>query len=75
MSAGAVGRHHLARVAEISRERKGDYPSLFFEGRWYDSGELHDRAARVAAGLRGLGVGAGDRVAVLMMNVPEVLVT
>jgi long-chain acyl-CoA synthetase len=75
VSAGAVGRYHLALAAESARERKGDYPSLFFEGRWYGSGELHARAARVAAGLRGLGVDAGDRVAVLMMNVPEVLVT
>jgi long-chain acyl-CoA synthetase len=75
VSAGALGPHHLARAAESSRERKGDYPALFFEGRWYGSGELHDRAARVATGLRDLGVGAGDRVAVLMMNVPEVLVT
>jgi long-chain acyl-CoA synthetase len=71
----AVGRHHLALAAESARERKGDYPSLFFEGRWYGSGDLHDRAARVATGLRDLGVAAGDRVAVLMMNVPEVLVT
>ena len=52
-----MGPHHLARAAESSRERKGDYPALFFEGRWFGSGELHDRAARVATGLRGLGVG------------------
>jgi acetoacetyl-CoA synthetase len=36
--------------------------------------ELHDRVAAVAAGLRRLGVGRGDRVAALMPNIPETLV-
>jgi long-chain acyl-CoA synthetase len=63
---------HLARTAEESFERLGDYESLWFEGRWFRSGELHDRAARLAGGLRSLGVEPGDRVAVLMANCPEV---
>jgi long-chain acyl-CoA synthetase len=63
---------HLARAAEESLERLGDYDALWFDGRWLRSGELHERAARLAGGLRSCGVGPGDRVVVLMANCPEV---
>lgn len=67
--------HTLARLWAASRERLGDYPSLWFEGRTHRSGELFDRATRVAGGLRELGVRPGDRVAVVMANCPEVAIT
>ncbi len=63
---------NLARLAEASLDRHGDYPALCFEGTWHTSGEAHDRATRIAGGLRALGVGPGDRVAVVMANCPEV---
>ena len=63
---------HLARAAEASLERLGDYDALWFDGGWLRSGELHSRAARLAGGLRSCGVGPGDRVVVLMANCPEV---
>ncbi len=63
---------HLALAAEAAFERRGDYESLLFEGRWYRSGELFDRAAALATGLRQLGLAPGDRVAVTMVNCPEV---
>jgi long-chain acyl-CoA synthetase len=66
------GEHSLARLAERSLERHGDYESLFFEGRWHSSGVLADRAQRLAAGLIDLGVKPGDRVVVLMSNCAEV---
>jgi long-chain acyl-CoA synthetase len=69
------GEHHLAVLAEQAHQRLGDYEALFFEGSWVTSGELHDRSARVAAGLRAHGVAPGDRVVVLMMNTPEVFVS
>jgi long-chain acyl-CoA synthetase len=59
-------------MAERSFERKGDYESLLFEGRWHTSGELFDRAARLASGLRELGIEPGERVVVTMANSPEV---
>jgi long-chain acyl-CoA synthetase len=67
-----VGEHNLARLAEQSFERRGDYPSLLFEGRWHSSGELFERGRRIAGGLIDLGVGPGDRVVVTMANCPEV---
>ena len=63
---------HLARLAEAAYERLGDYDALWFDGRWVRSGELHDRAARLAGGLRRLGLSPGDRAVVLMENCPEV---
>ena len=63
---------NLARLAEAAFERHGDYDSLQFDGRRYRSGELHERARRVAAGLTGLGVAPGDRVVVFAANCPEV---
>ncbi len=63
---------NLARLAEAALERLGDHPSLYYEGVWHSSGQLHERARRVATGLRRLGVGTGDRVVVFMANCPEV---
>ncbi|MBB4911647.1 class I adenylate-forming enzyme family protein [Actinophytocola algeriensis] len=67
--------YNLAVLAEQAFDRLGDYESLFFEGRWLTSGEIHDRSARVAGGLRAHGVAPGDRVVVMMMNTPEVFVS
>ena len=66
---------NLARQAELAFERQGDYDSLCYEGRWHSSGQLADRAARLATGLADLGVRPGDRLLVLMANCPEVLIT
>ena len=70
-----VGEHNLAVLADDAFARLGDYESLFFEGRWLTSGEIHERAARVAGGLRARGVAPGDRVVVMMMNTPEVFIS
>lgn len=66
---------NLARLAESALQRLGDHRSLYFEGAWYSSVELHGRSTRVARGLRDLGVGPGDRVVVIMANCPEVGIT
>ena len=62
----------LARRAEDVLERFGDRPSLWFEGRWYRTGEMAERSRRAAGGFAGLGVRHGDRVVVVMANCPEV---
>jgi long-chain acyl-CoA synthetase len=70
-----IGEHHLGRLVEQSFERRGDYPSLLFEGVWRRSGELFYRSQRLAAGFAELGVRPGDRVVVTMANCPEVGIT
>ena len=68
----AIGPHNLARLAEASFERRGDYEALLFEDRWHRSGELFERSCRIAAGLTELGVAQGERVVVTMANSPDV---
>jgi long-chain acyl-CoA synthetase len=67
-----LAEKNLALLAEQLLERHGDHEALFFEGAWHSSGRLHERARRLAAGLRDAGVAPGDRVVVLMANCPEV---
>lgn len=74
-SMSVLVEHNLARLAEESFERRGDYPALLFEGRWHGSGELFERSRVLAAGLAERGVAAGDRVVVTMANCPEVGIT
>jgi long-chain acyl-CoA synthetase len=74
-STSATGSHHLAVLAERAVELQGDHDALLFEGTWHTNGSLHERATRVAGGLRELGVQPGDRVMVLMTNTPEVFVS
>ena len=66
-----LGAHNLARLAEDSFERHGDYEAVYFEGKWHSSGELADRA-RLAQGLARLGMAPGDRAVVMTSNCPEV---
>jgi long-chain acyl-CoA synthetase len=70
-----MGEHNLSVLADAHLKAVGDVPSLWYEGRWYTKGEMHERATRVAGGLVELGIEPGDRVVVLMMNAPEVFIT
>jgi long-chain acyl-CoA synthetase len=69
----------LMNVIELADElhaRVGDYPkALVFEGREYSSGELRGMQLRLAGALVDMGVGRGDRVAVITPNCPEVGIT
>jgi acetoacetyl-CoA synthetase len=67
---GAIGEERPAEVAVLhaSELRDQDPPAQLS---W---GELTEQVAAVAAGLRALGVGRGDRVAAYMPNIPETLV-
>ena len=54
-------------------ERDGERVFARFEGEALSFAYLHDQSARIAAGLRRLGVGRGDRVAVMLANSPAAL--
>ena len=76
----AVGERTLADLLRERVERDPGKTWLVFEDRAgtvseYTYAEFADRVARVAAGLRGLGVGPGDRVLVHLRNSPEFLLS
>jgi acetoacetyl-CoA synthetase len=65
--------------AELSLRRHDDHPALVFGSETGELGsidyaELGRRVAAAAAGLRGLGVGKGDRVVAYLPNVPETVI-
>jgi long-chain acyl-CoA synthetase len=69
----AVGAHHLGVLGETAASRRDpDHEAVLFEGRWLTSGALFDRATRLSAGLRELGLAPGDPVAVVMPTTPDV---
>jgi len=65
--------------AEHALPRKDDHPAIEFRNEGGDArtltyAELNRQVASVAAGLRGLGVAQGDRVAAYLPNIPEAVV-
>jgi long-chain acyl-CoA synthetase len=63
---------NLARLAEENVERFGERDQIFFNGRWYRNTQGLEDARRFANVLASLGVGIGDRVAVMLPNCLEV---
>ena len=63
----------LTRLASESLQKYGEYEALAFEGRRYTNLDQDRSACRLAHVLRRLGVGAGDRVMVMLPNCPEVI--
>lgn len=62
---------HLADIGRYWAANRPDDTGLRFEGRAYGWREIDRRTDELAAGLAGLGIGAGDRVGLLMTNRPE----
>ncbi len=54
--------------------RHGDAPAMLYHGGAVSYRALEARSRRVAAGLRALGISAGDRVALWLPNVPAYMV-
>jgi long-chain acyl-CoA synthetase len=52
-------------LASLADAHPGDDRAVYAEGTWYTWGDVRGRARAVADGLAGLGVEAGDRVAVV----------
>ncbi len=62
-------------LVEAQVERTPDGTAVVYEGRHYSYREINEDANRVAHWLIGQGVGAEDRVAVLLDKSPELVVT
>jgi fatty-acyl-CoA synthase len=58
---------------ERSAEVFADLPAVVHGGRRYSWQETRDRSARLAAGLRALGVSRGTTVSVMLANTPEMV--
>ncbi|OYW33981.1 MAG: acyl-CoA synthetase, partial [Methyloversatilis sp. 12-65-5] len=58
---------------ERSAEIFGDLPSVVHGQRRYSWAQTRERAARLAAALRALGVGRGSTVSVMLPNTPEMV--
>jgi long-chain acyl-CoA synthetase len=59
--------HTLEEITSRYRKRE----AIRFENRIYTYQELDEEASRVAGGLASLGIGKGDRVAMMLPNIPE----
>src|SRR5438105_4592497 len=58
---------------ERSAEVFGDLPAVIHGARRYSWAQVRERSARLAAALRGLGVGRGSTVSVMLTNTPEMV--
>ena len=61
----------LARLLSETARRVPDRPALVYDGGRVTYAELDERAAQAAGALRAHGIGAGDRVALVLPNRPE----
>ena len=64
---------NLAELTRDEIDRFGEHVNVIYEGREYTNVQLREEGLRLAAALRELGVGRGDRVIIQMPNCPEVL--
>lgn len=72
---GAAVQHPEAKpLAQIFEETVASLKkkeAITFEGKTYSFKEVDEQASRVANGLQSLGIQAGDRVAMMLPNIPE----
>jgi long-chain acyl-CoA synthetase len=66
---------NLVELADQHYQKFGEQVSVIFEGQEYTNLQLLRLANQLAKGLKGLGVEMGDRVMVMLMNCPEVLIS
>jgi long-chain acyl-CoA synthetase len=61
----------LGQILEVITKRYKRREALRFEGKTYSYQELEENANRVASGLAALGVVKGDRIALMLPNIPD----
>jgi long-chain acyl-CoA synthetase len=67
--------NNLGQVLPVGARKYGDKAALITKGRAFSFKELSDLSGRLANGLRGLGVGPGDRVTLYSQNCWEWIVS
>jgi long-chain acyl-CoA synthetase len=67
-------RQTLVDVVQASARARPQHPALWFKGHTLSYGELDRLSDAFAAGLVHLGVRKGDRVAIMMPNVPQYVI-
>jgi long-chain acyl-CoA synthetase len=63
---------NIAALGERNIEKFGEYSSIYFEGREYTNLEIFELSKRFSNALKGIGTQAGDRVGVMLPNIPEI---
>lgn len=63
----------LGRLLEETTKKYKKRQAILFEGREFSYRELDENANKVANGLQKLGIGKGDRVAMMLPNTPDFL--
>ncbi len=63
---------NVAQLAVDALDRFGEYDSTFFEDKWHSNFQLMDQYCKLADVLLAQGIGAGDRVVVMMASCLEV---
>jgi long-chain acyl-CoA synthetase len=63
---------NIAVLGERNVEQFGEYDAVFFEGRNYSNVEMFELARRFSSALTGIGIQPGDRVGVMLPNIPEI---
>ncbi|MCB1691092.1 MAG: AMP-binding protein [Halioglobus sp.] len=64
---------HLGRAIQLQAQQHGDKPYLLFADDVYTFAEVNQRVNELAAGLAGLGLKSGERLAFFMSSAPEVI--
>jgi long-chain acyl-CoA synthetase len=64
----------LGGILEETARKFPDHPALLFYGKTISYAELDRLASRFANGLLGLGVRTGDRVALMLPNIPQMVI-
>ena len=75
LDACAANQVALSPVSFVERSAEvfGDLPAVVHGARRYNWAQVRDRSARLAAALKGLGIGHGDTVSAMLPNTPEMV--
>ncbi|MFC7679127.1 long-chain fatty acid--CoA ligase [Paenibacillus sp. GCM10028914] len=68
-------KHNLALFLVTSAQKYPDRPALYFMGKSISYKKLLELSYRMAHALRGKGIAKGDRVAIMLPNCPQVVIS